>query len=174
MRCIASSSIRNLFYLFFFAVVVSALFFPAELDNPPGWFYAAGDFIADVRVNKKISSFPAALVATYLAAVVFALFLAICSCFSEVVLKIAFLLRVGRGSIRRSLLLVMAVFMPFLLICVEAIPQSGTAADLFFSAMANNRIILMLWCVAVFLLFFAAVSVFCASIAGIFIDGGSG
>ncbi len=171
MKIIDGSTIRFLFYLFWAIVVASAIFFPAQVNKSYAWIYEIGDLIADVRVNRKISAFPAALVFTYLMAVFLALALGVFSCLSAVIVKMAFLLRVRRGAVSSSFLFVMAIFLPFLLVFVEAKPPVGTSSDLFFSAMSKSRIVLMLWCSSVFLIFFGSISVFFASIVGIFISG---
>jgi len=168
---VRSENIKNLFYLFWAFVLVSAFFFPARLAVNSNSLYAIADVFPSIRTLRERSAFPAALSFTGLIAIFLGACLAFIFSSSDLIRKVAKFFRVVRGKLGTVIIGLFGIALPYLIVLVEIHDRNQTKADAFFRSMATNRFFLAFWGGGVFLIFFFCISSVVGATLAMFFSG---
>lgn len=166
-----SNGLKRSIYVAILIITFLAFFFPADRDGYFYFIYSVGDNISDIRAKRLYSDFPGAFVVTYLVSIIFGIGFAVLGCFSREITRLVGLLKSFRGKVGGVLFSIGLITPPFIIMFVEIQPGSNGFSSVFFSLLSNNRIVLAVWCNAVFVLFFVSFQIFFASMILLFDSG---
>ncbi len=167
------NNLKFIFYCVWMCVIGLAFIFPAQLEGAEHGIYKIGDAIGEIKLFRKSSNFPAAMVVTYLFSLVSGYGLGMVAIFSVDILRKAVKLSFFYGRHRCFLMGGAGLIVSLTMIFMERVPNSSARSTYFLQSISESRFHLALWCSGILLITSSSLIVFFASISALFFDRNS-